>query len=377
MEMMSIPDPLSFALDTLAARGALIDRFPPPDSSENVVDGGDGEAMALLPPQLSSALGLGEELRLVGGPAAVPESGRTPCGMGTPLLEQLIMGERGRVSVAAARLDLERPREAQARHAGERFAVRNGLSDVTEVIVGEAVYLFAAVAYVAEADDRQEGLLAFDVECASGAVPDDHMTPWLDPLRVPSRLLPLRSLPGAIEIAAPHVARRAAHLARAAAGPLAESVARRQRREHGRICEYFSALIVEAKNPRRRADPAAVAAKVAHFVAEREAKLRDLDLRFRLRVSLVPAAVVAVIVPAASVRLRLRRRKAERELVLRLPAGARSLDAPPCDGCTGEAARPVLCDERLHLLCEVCAPNAEGRPHCPACRVRPVAARAD
>jgi hypothetical protein len=26
-----------------------------------------------------------------------------------------------------------------------------------------------------------------------------------------------------------------------------------------------------------------------------------------------------------------------------------------------------LCDDRLHVLCETCAPRAEGRPTCGAC----------
>lgn len=361
----AIPDPLAFALDALAARGALVE---PHEASGHGAHG--GEAMALLAPQLAAELSLSDEVHLVGASGGIAERGRTPCGMGTPLLERLIADERARIPIASVRLDLDRPREAQARAAGERFAVRNGLSDVIEVIVGEAVYLFAALAWVAESDDRHEGLITFAVESASGAVPDDGFAAWLDPARAPSRLSPRSSLPGSIDLAALHVARRAAHLAEAVAAPIAESVARRKTREHARICEYFSALITEARAARRRADPAAVATKVTHFVAERDAKLRDLDARFRVRFSLAPAALVAVVAPAASVRLRLRRRKAERELVLRMPSGAHSLDKPPCDGCPGEASRPAVCDERLHLLCEDCAPSAAGRPHCPACHAR-------
>jgi hypothetical protein len=38
-----------------------------------------------------------------------------------------------------------------------------------------------------------------------------------------------------------------------------------------------------------------------------------------------------------------------------------------CSGCDAATARPLACDDRLHLLCEVCAPSAQGRPLCPAC----------
>jgi hypothetical protein len=67
------------------------------------------------------------------------------------------------------------------------------------------------------------------------------------------------------------------------------------------------------------------------------------------------------------VRLRVRRRKGERELLLRLPAGAHGFDRLACEGCAGTTERPALCDEQLHILCETCVPQATGRPKCPAC----------
>ncbi|MSP63777.1 MAG: hypothetical protein EXR72_26215 [Myxococcales bacterium] len=146
-----------------------------------------------------------------------------------------------------------------------------------------------------------------------------------------------------------------------------DSVARRLTRDHARIVEYFAALIAEARTPRRTTAPEAIVAKLGQLVAERDAKVSDLATRYAVRVSLAPAAVVCATARTVNLTFRLRRRKAARDLVVRLPAGARSLDRPACDGCPATTARPALCDDRLHLLCEQCVPSAQGRPRCPAC----------
>ena len=107
--------------------------------------------------------------------------------------------------------------------------------------------------------------------------------------------------------------------------------------------------------------------KVAHLVAERDAKLSDLPARFALRVQLSVVALVCARLPVVRLTLQVQRRKLTRELYVRLPAGAHALDRLACDGCPGTTARPALCDDRLHVLCEVCLPNAQGRPRCPVC----------
>jgi hypothetical protein len=68
-----------------------------------------------------------------------------------------------------------------------------------------------------------------------------------------------------------------------------------------------------------------------------------------------------------NLQLHLRRRKGARDITARLPAGASRPDALACDGCPDVTTRPVLCDDRLHILCERCAPSAQGRPRCPTC----------
>lgn len=345
----AVIDPLGFALEALAARGALVEQAP------------DG-AMALLPADAARHLGLAEEVRL-GLDLDAP--GVVPCGLGTPLLERLVGHARARTPVATVHLDLDAPRMPQARAAAERFVVRNGLADLVDATPGESTYVAAAIAWVAEADDRWEGAFTVVAEARDGGAPDEEFAALLDPAHVLARRSPATvTIPPS---AAQWIARRAASTARATVMEIRDSVARRQARDHARIVEYYAALIAEARTPRRTTAPEAIAAKLGQLVAEREAKVRDLATRYSVRVSLAPAAVVCATVRAVNLRFHLRRRKAERELSLRLPAGARALDRIACEGCPTTTARPALCDERLHVLCEECLPSAQGRPRCPAC----------
>lgn len=142
---------------------------------------------------------------------------------------------------------------------------------------------------------------------------------------------------------------RAEAAAKAGLADVCALVARRLRRDHERISQYFEQLARDARAPRREVEPAAIAARLAHLEAERDAKLRALAERYRLRVKLEPLALLQLRVPTSCVRLGVRRRK--------LYGGDR-----------GTTAQPVLCDDRLHVLCEGCAPLAQGRPSCAACR---------
>jgi hypothetical protein len=345
-----LPAPLDFVLEAIEAEGALVERD-------------DAGAAALLPAPLAARLALPEECRL----ALYPErAGDVGAGLGSPLLEALVAEARARMPAASVRLELDPPRPGHIKSLAERFVLRNGLAEVIQVTMGSAVYAAASVAYVVEADDRREGLVRITVNVADGGEPDPGLAAHLD-LAWPEALVHPSPAPLAAAGAARWIARRAESAVRAAIEPLLAEVRRRHARDHERIASYFADLCAEARAPRRRADPKAVEAKVAHLVAERDAKLRDLGGRFAARVSCAPAAAAVTEVPAALVQVRLRRRKEAREIVLRVPAGAQSVDRVACEGCGAATGKPAACDERMHLLCEACAPSAQGRIACPAC----------
>jgi hypothetical protein len=351
LEAQPVPDPLAFTARALERRGALLEEEE------------GGEVLALLPMGLSRELGLAEEVRL----SAQGRQDAVACGLGTPLLETVVGEARREVPVASARWVREpAPKTGHARSLAERYVIRNGVAEVLEVAGGEATYLVAWLAYVAEADERHEGMVAMGVHAQDGSVPDEGFVSGCD-AGAEGAWVPW-PLPTVEPEARRWLARYALAVEQRALQGVREATARRHARDYERMAEYYAAMVAEARAPRRRVDAAAVETKVRHLLAERDSKLGDLAERFTLRVHTRLAAALWVAVPVARVRLRVRRRKGEHELLLRLPAGAHGFDRLPCEGCPGTTERPTLCDERLHVLCEACVPLATGRPQCPTCR---------
>jgi len=355
MSGLPIPDPMTFAIRALEARGALSDTDP------------QGPYL-LIPEEQARALQIPTELRLSERP---DRPGAVFCGLGSALLDQLCQGFRGNPLRGTFRIDTAPPRPAQATSLAQRLVFRNAIHEVHEAGVLPAAYGTLLASYVAEADDRHEGLVTRCSSLSDGAFPDESARRFIEPGLWPDDLHLERVAPeaGTDALAAllPAVERL---IERVHLPPLMEGLSRRKERDHERIAAYFADLIGEARSPRRKADEAAIERKVEHLLAERDSKLRDLDTRYTLRVRIAVVALVVVVVPSVSVRLLVRRRKESRELRVRLPAQGVSLDTLCCEGCDGAAPRPAVCDRKLHLLCEVCVPGAQGRFDCPACARR-------
>ena len=294
--VIDLPDPIDFSLGVLAARGALVERDPL-------------AGMALLPPELAHSLGVVEELRLSPRPN---EEGARFCGLGAPLLEQIIALAQVRAPVVRVRLEGDPPRRAQAEYAAAKLTVRNGLCELLDIGPAHAIYVLAIARYVAEADDRYEGMIPIGVEAMRGAAPAASVLARLDPARLHASD---RASPPLAPSLAQAIARslnvRAPLLLEPALAPIQESVARRQARDYARIAEYYATLIGEARSPRRATAREAIAAKVAQLIAERDQKLRDLAARYAIRVSIAPIGFVIAEARVAEARLRLRRRKGE------------------------------------------------------------------
>jgi hypothetical protein len=352
MSALPPPDPLAFALGALEARGALSDQD-------------DQGPYLLLPDPEARALQVPAELRL-GDRPDVP--GTVFCGFGSALLDQLCQGLRGEPLQTSLRLEAPLPRPAQATSLAERLVFRNAVHEVLGAGPLTATYATLVVTFVAEADDRHEGLVIRTVCASDGATPDPALRSLLDPTTwAPDTLLD----PGPLQdhAALPWLLADAERqIQRGSLPPILDALGRRKLRDHERIEAYFAELIAEARAPRRKTDPEAIARKVEHLLIERDTKLRDLDTRYAARVRLQLAALISVTVPALVVDVRVRRRKESRELRVRLSARASALDAFRCEGCGDPTAHPAVCDIRLHLLCESCVPAAQGRFDCPACR---------
>jgi hypothetical protein len=345
-------DPLGFVVDELSARGALVERAGP-------------GALAVLPPPLAKSLDLPDTVALAdaAGDRAIG------CGLGSPLLDGLVAAARASVAVASITALAEPPRTAASERLAERVVVRNGVADVLGAAHASATYLAGIFTWTAEADDRYQGMTITAANAATGAEPDPGCVSLIESLIVGAdpRVAEERDARGATGGAAV-VARRAALAIGPRLDEVGAAVARRRDRERARIDEYFGSLIAEAKRPRRQVARGAVDARVAALHAEHAAKLRDLTARYTLRVRLDPVALIAIAMRVVEVRIRLRRRKGEREIALHVPPCARTPDALACVACSGTTRAPLLCDDALHVLCETCAPDASGRPRCPACR---------
>ena len=346
-------DPLGFVADELAARGGLVERD-------------DDGALAVLPPQLARGLDLPETCALAG--TASPQA--IGCGLGSSLLDRLVSDVCASVPVASVTWLAEPPRLASAERLADRIVVRNGVADVLGVAHVSASYLVGVFAWTAEADDRYQGMTMAVVNAATAAEPDPENLAALTAMIAGNdddRVTEARDARGATGGARTLAARSAL-----AIGPrldeVGAAVARRRDRELSRIDEYFASLISEARRPRRQVTRGAIDARVAALRAEHQAKLRDLTARYTVRVRIEPVALAAVAMRVAEIRLRLRRRKGERELALHVPPHARLPDALACVACSGTTRALLLCDDALHLLCEICAPDTGGRPRCPACR---------
>lgn len=346
-------DPLSFAVGALEERGALVEL------------GGD-EALAMLPPALVAELELSSEIVRIALSPVSPAI--VACGFGTPLLEKLISSACAGVVGCAARLRTSPSRAQQARALAEKFAARNAVAEVLDVSSGEGTYVSAWLSFRAEAEDRHEGLVSIVLRADDGAKPDDSFATSIDPIANEGHLEPVDYGASTISAATARflAARAEAAVARECA-PFFVAVARRHGRDYAQTKRYFTELIREARHPKRRVDRATMEEKVAHLERERDAKLRDLTLRFSTSVSANVCALLFARAPEAIVRGRIRRRKESREIQLRFPAGSRALAKLACDGCFRATSRPAFCDDALHVLCEECLPNAQGRPNCRAC----------
>ncbi|OGQ12814.1 MAG: hypothetical protein A2138_01845 [Deltaproteobacteria bacterium RBG_16_71_12] len=350
----AVPDLVRFTSDALATLGALV------DVADAGADGNTGGALAIVPPDLAKSLAIAEELQLEPGPGGAGVA----CVLGAKLVEDLVTRARAEAPVLWLQVERDAPRAAQAQSLATRFVVRNGVTDVGDTRVSAQSYLSLAVAYDAEADDRHEGLVRCSFHAADGAAADtldDLDLDALDGARVSPR--PLFASAPAFPVA---LVRVADSIAARTAG-FAEQVERRHRRDHDRIAQYFLELAGEARQGKRVKDGEVLRAKLAHIVAERDKKLADLVPRFTLRLRARPALVFAMIIPTVNVEVRIRRRKEERVVALHLHALGRALDRPACEACKRAAPRPAVCDDQLHLLCEACAPQAQGRLRCPVC----------
>jgi len=344
--------PLEFAARFLARRGALVEASPP-------------GVEALLPASLAADLGLGEHVVLGEGRG----TGTHQIGYGSAVLERMVTSATGALPFVAARAAVAPARASQASAAAEGLAFRNGVFSVGAPLVTQSHRLVLHALFALHGDERREGLCSAAVSLLDhGIVPGFH----------PAVAGALEDVP--IDEPEPAVlveGARAAHAACAAAASEAaagfqEGMQRRFARDQERLEGYFHDLLgeLDSRVSRGRVTPAEAQERRQVLERERAAKLEELSARYAMRLELTAVAALLVESPVVRVPLELRRRKATRSIEVEYDSATRRLVMPPCEACRGAAPRPAACDDAMHLLCDQCAPRAEGRIACGACRGR-------
>lgn len=334
------------------------------------VDDSAAGLAALVPPHLSEAWHVPEELVL----DETEQEGVERLAYGTELLERMIETAVGSIPVVCAELEVRPPRLSQVQAAAASFQLRNGVVVVGQGRLGPQTRVGIDVLATLHGDEKRELLTSATVSLVSGAEVEGFESPSIALSQRRDACLP--ELPRAtLSAALAAVTRRCEQQAQG----FRAAMTRRYERDHQRIEGYFADLVAELvkRANKGRLDPAVVADKQRALEADRAAKLEALAARFVLRIEVMPIALRIVGAEGAFVSLTLRRRKASRALELEYDAATRRLVPPACESCGQPAPRPAACDDAVHLLCERCAPRADGRIACPACKPMRSAADAD
>jgi hypothetical protein len=337
--------PLELARTLLSLEGAI-------------VEGTADRIEALLPPSLAESLGMAEHVSI----REREGDGALGVGYGSPALERLLDAATRGASVASARAVLPAIRGQAAEAAAQAFVLRNGVFSPGAPRPLAAVRLWVHALWTAHSDETREGICEAAVSVATGSAIDGFTG-----AAVLGRAPPFQLSPGQAARALERALSACSARARLDASAFVEGAARRLARDRQRLDEYFADLLSELERRARRSAGSAVAEKREALERERASKLEALAARHVLRFRVAPVAAALVQAPAWAVPLAIKRRKGSRTLELEYDCVTRRIVPLACEACDGAAPRPAACDEALHLLCERCAPSAEGRIRCPAC----------
>lgn len=360
------------ARELLVGHGALVE--------EARGERADCELEAVLPGELAARLGVGEHVSLVEG---VGRSDAVRLAYGTAVVERMVEVATEATPVSFATLPAPLPKAADPQAAA--LAKLTGLNCVfrpaeREPEEGWAGYLVADYRYVADADDRREGLLRIVINEESGAdiiaLHDLDRHPELEPGLDQGDVGGV-PLPHDAEVVLQRAGASARRALAAHIEPLSASIQRRHRRDRSRVRSYFAALAGEmqaqidrALHHRPDADVSTRRAKLGALAPACDRKLADLAARYRLRVQLEPVALLRVGVRVRRVFIRARRRRAEIVLTVHQSAATRTFDPLCCHNCAASTHAFALCDAEQHILCPACDAQRRSPRHCPVCGIR-------
>jgi len=351
--------PGDWARDVLLSRGALVE-------SE-----GEGVLRALVPPEVSARLAVGDWLSLdFGARGGADDPGEWMERLGALLPPS--------PAVAGARLRMQTPTARIAADAilNRELVVQNGIWHLVEDYAGAMPYYLFSFQHTVESDERTIG---YGGVCLNGAVRAmaEHPELLLRSVRDGLEDDPAFNLPGAeLRAIYPLAARAAEAEVRARLAFIEQSANRRLARDWARMESYYGGLLaqLEKRAARHTAGPEAAEKDRGRIQAtqlDRAAKLEDLVRKYSLRVQLELTDVLVMSLPVRTISVRLIRKKEERAVTLAWNAVLRTLDTPLCEACAGRARPLYLCD-KVHLLCGACLSPCPScaRVFCRACQAK-------
>jgi hypothetical protein len=329
-----------FAVTLLERRGALVE-WP----------AAAAEGTAVVPPQVSAALGLpGEDLRL----------SSTPGGEGLSVsLAGDFLEAAGRLLDPDPRIGAFRIPELYLKRGGieealgRAFTWHNVKVKFREARSTQVEYHTWWFSVTVVSEDRFQTCFALSVNAATGSQVDlpEVLDRWdLRPVEGPS--------PSGLS-----TYDRAVALARlrlpALVAPFVARMESQRERDRRRLREYYGTLAREAKNPRHRAgvspDPEKIQAKTKAVQLELRRKLLELDDRYAMQTTLQPIVLVRTEMPALAVDLSVFRKQAVRRHTVYWNALTKHLEPMACARCGAPTFSVSFTNDQVDPLCPLCA----------------------
>lgn len=333
---------VQFATDFLEKRGGLVDTNP-------------NGLHALLPPDLSTALNLPEDIHLGGDDH--------PLLYGSPMLDRLVNAATAGIPVVYGAVTIPYIKKEGFDSAVDRdLSFINGKVQIGVRAESRTTYMVVTSRYIALSDERKEGLMRLTfheptgavIESFESAVTDFECTYFrqghLPPLFSPRITIPLQTALKSLQD------QITADLA-----PFLASMRRRLHRDVTNTQEYYRSLAEEMQASLAHPNLSDTQRmerqqKIDGLPAEADRKIADLQHKYDTRIDIRACAAERYLVNVAQLVLSILYRKSTRTLPVNYNPVTQRIDPLVCESCRKTTRRIVLQDGKTGfvLVCPAC-----------------------
>jgi len=321
-----------------------------------------GRWSALLPEELARELSVPEYVSLAFDAADRRSEDEVLATLGAPFVEAVLRRLLDPPAIHSQRMDgVYLKKQGLGESVERRFQFPNAKAVVSPGIETHVWYTLVHLQYQAQADVREDGMVAFGLnEATLGAIPD---LPDLFARQTPALHEPRGELPRPISDSMLAAIRATGE--RIVEGRLAgfrRSVQRRCDRDRERVRGYFEDMLKEHEKTARRQgrtdeQRAASADKALATARERDRKLDELDARYSIRVHLRTAAAARLSMPVMTVPVTLRKGKETLSATLYWNPLQKDIEPLPCAACS-HSVYSLFAGKGGRLMCKACHESA-------------------